>query len=50
MADLLTIVLVVCIILKLAGLVAWSWIWVLSPFWIPASIILIMFLWVISRK
>lgn len=24
--------------LKLTGYVAWSWIWVLSPIWIPFSI------------
>ena len=28
------------IVLKLTGVVAWSWIWVLSPMWIPAAIIL----------
>lgn len=26
-------------VLKLFGLVAWSWLWILSPLWIPASII-----------
>ena len=29
------------IILKLIGTIAWSWLWVLSPFWIPAAFILI---------
>ena len=29
-----SVVLVVFIVLKLAGLVAWSWLWVLSPLWI----------------
>jgi hypothetical protein len=28
------------IVLKLTGVVAWSWIWVLSPMWMPAAIIL----------
>jgi len=29
------------IILKLTGYIAWSWLWVLAPFWIPVSIFLI---------
>jgi hypothetical protein len=32
-----TILLIVFIVLKLAGLVNWSWLWVLAPFWIPAG-------------
>jgi hypothetical protein len=24
--------------LKLGGVIAWSWLWVLSPFWIPLAI------------
>lgn len=23
------------IVLKLTGVITWSWLWVLSPFWIP---------------
>lgn len=30
--DVLT---VVFIVLKLVGVINWSWIWVLAPFWIP---------------
>lgn len=30
--ELLTIVFIV---LKLTGVIAWSWLWVLSPIWIP---------------
>lgn len=29
---------IVFIVLKLCGLIAWSWIWVLSPLWITAFI------------
>lgn len=29
------------IILKLCGVIAWSWWWVLSPIWIGAAIILV---------
>lgn len=25
----------VFIVLKLLGIITWSWLWVLSPFWIP---------------
>lgn len=32
--SLSSVLLVVFIVLKLAGLVAWSWLWVLSPLWI----------------
>ena len=29
------------IALKLTGVVSWSWLWVLSPLWIPLAIILV---------
>jgi len=29
---------VVFVILKLTGVIAWSWLWVLAPFWIPIVI------------
>lgn len=32
------------IALKLTGVVAWSWLWVLAPFWIPLAIALGFFL------
>ncbi len=28
------------ITLKLTGHIAWSWLWVLSPFWLPIAVIL----------
>jgi len=28
--------------LKLTGYINWSWLWVLSPIWIPLSVILIL--------
>jgi hypothetical protein len=28
--------------LKLTGNVAWSWLWVLSPLWIPFAIVLVL--------
>lgn len=26
--------------LKLGGVITWSWVWVLAPFWIPFSLLL----------
>ena len=28
------------IILKLTGVISWSWLWVLAPIWIPTAIVL----------
>lgn len=28
------------ITLKLCGVIGWSWLWVLSPFWLPFAIVL----------
>ena len=33
-----TVVGIVFIVLKLIGLIEWSWVWVLAPFWIGAII------------
>ena len=32
------------IVLKLCGVIAWSWWWVLSPLWIPVAIALVVVL------
>lgn len=29
------------IILKLMGYIAWAWVWVLAPIWIPVALILL---------
>lgn len=34
------------VVLKLCGVISWSWLWVLSPFWIPFAILL--FVWIIA--
>lgn len=34
---------IVFITLKLMGYIAWSWLWVLSPLWIPFAIVFISF-------
>lgn len=38
--DVLTIIFVV---LKLLGIINWSWLWVLSPIWIYIIIVLVLF-------
>lgn len=30
---------IVFIVLKLTGVIGWSWVWVLSPLWIPLAIV-----------
>ena len=35
---------IVFIVLKLIGIISWSWWWVLSPLWIFVAILLIVFL------
>jgi hypothetical protein len=32
---------IVFIVLKLLGKISWSWIWVLSPLWIPTAILVL---------
>jgi membrane protein YdbS with pleckstrin-like domain len=32
------------IVLKLCNVIHWSWLWVLSPFWIPVSICMVLLL------
>lgn len=39
---------VVFIVLKLVGVISWSWIWVLSPFWISFIFWLFIF-WVLDN-
>lgn len=36
------------IALKLCKVIAWSWLWVLSPLWIPAVIAVLIFIAVIA--
>lgn len=40
--GLATVIGVVFIILKLVGVIAWSWWWVLSPFWISLGLALVL--------
>lgn len=34
-----TILGIVFIVLKLTGVISWSWLWVLAPFWIPLALV-----------
>ena len=34
------------IVLKLCGVIKWSWIWVLSPVWISWIIFIIILIWI----
>lgn len=38
---------IVFIVLKLLGKITWSWLWVLSPVWIPFAVAIIVFLGVL---
>lgn len=35
---------IVFIVLKLVGVINWSWLWVLSPIWIPIILAVLVFL------
>jgi hypothetical protein len=38
-----TVLLIIFIVLKLTGAIAWSWLWVLSPLWISVLLALLLF-------
>lgn len=40
-AIFITVLTAVLVGLKLANLIAWSWLWVLSPAWIPIGLIIV---------
>lgn len=50
--DFFTTLGLVFIVLKLLGVITWSWLWVLSPFWIPfvIGIILIILSIIFGKK
>ena len=33
---------IVFIVLKLVGVINWSWIWVLSPIWLPIALVIVL--------
>ena len=40
---------VIFVVLKLCGLIHWSWLWVLSPTWLPTAIFILVLLWVMRK-
>lgn len=36
------------IVLKLMGIIKWSWLWVLSPLWIPTAIVILVLLVILA--
>ncbi len=38
LVPLSTLITIILIILKATGVIAWSWLWVLSPAWIPVAL------------
>lgn len=41
--GIVSVLTIVFIVLKLLGVIKWSWIWVLSPLWISAVIVIVVF-------
>lgn len=41
---------IVFIVLKLCGVITWSWLWVLSPIWIDIALVLLIVLIVFIRN
>lgn len=41
---------VVFVVLKLCGVISWSWWWVLAPFWIPFVFVIIFAVILLIRK
>ena len=41
--GIVSVLTIVFIVLKLLGVIQWSWIWVLSPIWISAVIVVAVF-------
>ena len=37
---------IIFVILKLTGVMSWSWLWVLSPLWIPTAFVFLILLFV----
>jgi hypothetical protein len=47
--GLLDVLAVVFIVLKLLGVITWSWVWVLSPIWIQLVIVAIVFIVILIK-
>ena len=40
---------VIFIVLKLVGVIHWSWLWVLAPIWAPTAILAVVLIWVVCK-
>lgn len=47
--GLLDVLAVIFIVLKLLGMITWSWVWVLSPIWIQLVIVAIVFIVILIK-
>ena len=47
--GLLDVLAVIFIVLKLLGVITWSWVWVLSPIWIQLVIVAIVFIVILIK-
>jgi hypothetical protein len=48
--SMLSVLTLIFVTLKLIGEISWSWIWVLSPIWIPFALVIIGVLIVLALK
>lgn len=39
-----TLLTIIFVVLKLVGVIAWSWIWVLAPLWISVALVVLIFI------
>ena len=43
-----TLLTIAFIVLKLCGVIAWSWVWVLAPLWISVALVVLVFILVLA--
>lgn len=41
--DICSVLFIVFLVLKLVGVISWSWWWVTSPLWIPLAFVAVIF-------
>lgn len=37
------------VVLKLVGVISWSWLWVLAPFWIPLAVCVLILIGIVTK-
>lgn len=40
---------VIFVVLKLVGVINWSWLWVLCPMWLPTAVFVVALIWAIHK-